>query len=724
MGEGGWDDPGLPAQVGIASGGGVVYQAGRDLHVQPAAAPTVVWPVRVGVPPPVVEHYQDRVAPGQVVGEAACVVASGLGGVGKSQLVARHVLPMWRDPAVAVAVWVSARSRVAVVAAFAEAARRVLCERDPHIGNRAADDAAGLFREWLAATDRRWLVVLDDVQDPADLRDLWPPQGRVVVTTRLRDLAPPSRGHQIDLDVFSPDEAVSYLTGALGVAGREALDSVRGLADDLGRLPLALGQAAAFIRDDPLLTVAEYRDRFADRRRKLTDLAPTEDRLPEHQLAVAATWSLSIARADRAGPRGVARTLLELAALLDPAGTPLEVFVSSTVLTRLSRRGRPRPKWPVFPYVREGVDRGTVLTALSRLHRLNLITLRRAGSEGTVAVHALVQRAVRDTLTSRRLHTLAHFAADAIMDARPNTITIDPELTQSLRSAARAVEARTTPALWSPRAHPVLFYIGTSLGEEQQSAAAYAYFRELHRQATTRLGPDHVQTLIARNNSAFSCAEVEDPVTAVGEFEALLSDYVRVLGPVHPHTLVVRNNLASCRGSAGDHKGAVEELAVLLVDYLRVRGPDDDSTLRIRNNLAAHRRDMGDVRGAMEAFEMLLGDRLRVCGPDHPSTLTVRSNLADLRGKLGDPVAAAQEFQVLLADHERVLGPTHPDVLAIRWSLARLRGEAGDPAAAAAELTELLSDHVRLLGPDHRRTVDVRNDLAHWQRESEGARRP
>jgi hypothetical protein len=40
---------------------------------------------------------------------------------------------------------------------------------------------------WAETTERSWPVVLDDLRDSADLRDLWPPEsavGQVMVTIR------------------------------------------------------------------------------------------------------------------------------------------------------------------------------------------------------------------------------------------------------------------------------------------------------------------------------------------------------------------------------------------------------------------------------------------------------------------------------------------------------------------------------------------------------------
>ncbi|MFC5056048.1 FxSxx-COOH system tetratricopeptide repeat protein [Saccharothrix xinjiangensis] len=705
-------------QVGAASGSAVLFQAGRDVTVIGGDLVTggrggpdrVVWPVRVGVPPQPAEPHQPRDA--QSVFEdgsgAGGVTLLGLGGVGKSQVAARHAWSVWPDASVGLAVWASALTRDGVLTAYAEAARKVLCEDDPRISSRTPEQAARSLRSWLATTGRRWLVVLDDVQDPDDLRDLWPPRhplGRTVVTTRRRDVLFARGRGVVELGVYTEREATRYLARALPgeVVAEAGEEQVRALGADLGFLPLALAQAAAFISDRPLLTVRGYRRRLADRRRTLAEVMPTAEELPdEHQATVAATWSLSIERADRLPPAGLARPLLELVSLLDPHGTPRALFTSPPVLSHLAATtGRE-------------VDGGTVEDALGCLHRLHLIDLDRTRPSRTVTAHALVQRAVRDTLAPDHLHRLAHTAADALLSTWPDIDTTTPGTAQALRSAAEVLHARTTPALWHGQAHELLLLAGRSLGESGQVAAVIAYFRDLHRQALAHLGPDHPDTLVVRHNLASWRGQAGDVAGAFDDYRALLTDCLRVLGDDHPDTLVTRNNLAHWRGMAGDARSAVPELEALLADHLRVLGDDHPDTFGTRNNLADLRGQAGDVAGAVTGFEVLLVDRLRVLGPDHPHTLVTRNNLAHWRGEAGDTAGAVAELEALLADQRRVMGPDHPETLVTRGNLARRRGEAGDAAGAVRSYRELVSDFVRVVGPDHPDTFIARGNLAHW----------
>jgi hypothetical protein len=56
----------------------------------------------------------------------------------------------------------------------------------------------------------------------------------------------------------------------------------------------------------------------------------------------------------------------------------------------------------------------------------------------------------------------------------------------------------------------------------------------LHHQASSRLGPDHLFTLIARGNLAKLRGEAGDAAGAAADYQQLLTDAIRILGPDAP----------------------------------------------------------------------------------------------------------------------------------------------------------------------------------------------
>ncbi|MFJ3795387.1 tetratricopeptide repeat protein [Streptomyces sp. NPDC090088] len=652
---------------------------------------------------------------------ATGLVLSGLGGVGKTHLAADYARTALTKGKIDVLVWVDATDRAAVLEAYAKAGE-VLCGADRRERDRAAEMFLGRLEAAPGRPRCRWLVVLDDVADPGDLDRLWPPphpHGRTLVTTRRRDAALIGAGRpRIDVGTFTHDEATAYLVAVLGDSGAPAEPArCAALARDLGCLPLALSQAAAYLVDAGQ-GIDDYRALLADRTRTLVDAAP--DSLPDGQKAVAAAWSLSLERADRLRPVGLARPMLCVAGMLDPNGIPQKVLTSGPALEYLARtRARTQPDGAPDTHAPAGgfaapTARDAAL-ALRAAHRLSLLDHMPDDHVKTVRVHQLVQRTTRDSLPAEARGHLARVAADALMDAWPES-ELDTPFAQALRANTAVLSSVADGAdLYTDGVHRVLYRAGRSLGESGQFVAAADHFRALHEKAVRHLGVDHPDTLAARNNLASWQGEAGDAAGAAEAFAALVSDRRRVQGPDHPDTLAARHNLAHCKGEAGDAAGAADAFAALVSDRRRVQGPDHPDTLAARHNLARWRGEAGHTARAAAALAELVQVQLRVQGADHPNTLAVRHSLARWRGELGNPVGAAEALATLRVDQLRVQGADHPNTLSVRHSLARWRGEAGDAAGAAEALTELLADQLRVQSLTHPNTLSVRHSLARWQ---------
>ncbi|MFD5308525.1 tetratricopeptide repeat protein [Streptomyces ardesiacus] len=731
-------DPGTASPVHVSLTGDATASEGglantgylaidRFTLVQQAAPRTpATWPHQVGVLPPRAQSFQHRAEADQLraaVDSGGTVVLTqvltGTGGVGKTQLAADYARTAWDNGEVDVLVWISASSRSAITAGYAQAGVEILAANPS-----APEQAARSFLAWLVPkADHkpcRWLVVLDDLSDPADMRDWWPPtsrHGRTLVTTRRREAALTGAGRRrVTVGLFTPCEAAAYFIAVLAAHDRhEPTDQINSLASDLGYLPLALAQAAAQIIDADL-TCASYRELLADRIRKLVDLLPEPGALPDDQTAtVAATWSLSIERANQLRPAGLARPMLQLASFLDSNGIPATVLTSEPALAHLTAHRTPSGARGAREPAQVTVE-DTVL-ALRALHRLSLIDHTPATPHRAVHVHQLVQRATRDTLAPDQHDRLARTAADALIAVWPD-IESDTALAQTLRVNAFSLARTAKDALHQPAPHKVLFRTGKSLGESGHATTARDHFQHLAITTRYHLGPNHSDTLAARHDLAYWRGEAGDAAGAAAAFLELLADQTRALDPDHPATLVTRHDLAYWRGVAGDAAGAVAAFAGLLPDQTRVLGPDHPVTLATQHSLAYWRGKAGDAPGAAAAFTELLADQTRVLGPDHPDTLITRHNLAYWRGAAGDAAAAAVAFAGLLPDRTRVLGPDHPATLSARHGLAYWRGAAGDAAGAVAAFAGLLPDRTRVLGPDHPATLSTRHGLADWRGET------
>jgi DNA-binding SARP family transcriptional activator/tetratricopeptide (TPR) repeat protein len=134
------------------------------------------------------------------------------------------------------------------------------------------DERARLYRTRLAG--RRLLVVLDNAATEAQVRPLLPgaPGSAALVTSRCR-LIGLEAAHHLDIDVLSPEEAVTLLERVAG-PGRLANEAETALAIAAlcGHLPLALRIVGAKLAVKTHLSASEFVDRLRDERRRLDEL--------------------------------------------------------------------------------------------------------------------------------------------------------------------------------------------------------------------------------------------------------------------------------------------------------------------------------------------------------------------------------------------------------------------------------------------------------------------
>jgi hypothetical protein len=686
---------------------GTLVQA-QHVTVQPEPRPRPVWPRRLGPLPERatarLERPIDQEVTDALAGDGAavvCQILSGMGGVGKTQIAAHCSHQQWKNGEVDLLLWVNATTRDSITTAFAQAGSE-FCDADAADSNQAAN----VFLDWLDSPGApRWLVVLDDLTEPDDLRGLWPPtneHGRTIVTTRRRDTAleTPAR-RRIDVGLYTPDQALHYLTDRL----REPalLVEAAELAADLGHLPLALTQAAVYILDQPGTTCATYRTLLADRTIALEQLSP--ELLPDgYPHTVAAALQLAIEHADQYKPAGLASGLLAVASLLDPADIPADLFSSDRTLDHFQTAIVEDPN--AVSGQREVVSTRQIAHTLARMHRLSLLDY--DGSR--VRIHSLVQHAVRDRIDSTQMTPIVWATAGGLLAIWPQ-IENAPSTSAILRANVARLRAHAESILIDSGVHTVLFKAGDSLGETGQVAAAASYFDELVQTCNALLDAAHPHTFKARHRGANWRGKAGDPNGAVEALEALLRDQLQYVPADHTLALEMRHDLAHWRGEAGDPAGALEAFEANLDDVLNVYGSDHQATLATRYAIAHWRGYLEDPTGTVAALGEILPSELRVLGPDHPSLLATRQNIAHWRGAAGDARGALAALQDLLGDLTRVLGSDHPDTLATRHGIIYWRIESGDTSEAITQLEHLMQDQLRVLGVDHPHTRATQHEL-------------
>ena len=662
-----------PGGVAINVPGALVYQqaraAGRIVRLGPRPG-TLVG--RDGLLGELVRHFADSPPAPRIR------VLAGLGGVGKTSVAVEFA---HRRAHVYGLVWQLNSGDPAAL--------------DGQIGQLAAllgvigatGDLLGAVQARLAGMQERWLLVLDNVADPEVVARLMPAAsaGDVVVTTQRTDWP---AGWAMRVPVLDREVAIEFLLshahdGDVVAAGR--------VADALVLLPLALAQAAAFLRATGRAT-AVYLDLLSsERARVLKRVVPGG-----YGRAVAGAWSAAVEQMQDA-PGAVG--LLRLLSCYAPDAIPVRLLL------------------PDYLELPAGIDAGVVgqLAALigdrlaldEALIALGEYSLIGPVLGGAVSVHRLVQATTLDALDESARETWRDAAARLVARALPE----DPELPRAWPIfAALLPHTETTLPPWHPGLLRVVQYLAFS--------GNYVAAREVARRAvdalTRRHGLENADTLAARHELAAWTGETGDAVGARDQFVALLPIRERACGSEHPDALISRHELARWTGEAGDVVGARDLFAALLPINERVRGAEDPITLIVRLNLAHWTGEAGDAAGARDLFTASLPIIERVRGREHPRTLSTRHQLAHWTGEAGDAAGARDQLAALLPVIERVRGAEHPETLISQHRLAHWTGEAGDVAGARDLFAALLPIIERVRGLEHPRTLSTRDQLAYW----------
>jgi tetratricopeptide (TPR) repeat protein len=697
---------------------GTVTRLAEGFSARPETAPTLAAALPAGA---AVALVPDRAA--------APDAQDWLRSSGKTQLAAAFAESLWHSGGVDLLVWIEATSRASVLSGYA-AATVAVSGRDQA---SSCESVAAQFLSWLGETSRPWLVVLDDLADPANLEGLWPagPAGRVLVTS-ADAMAVPGGVRVVPVGRFSLREAIGYLNGRLSADPDKRFGAIE-LAQELDLEPVALAQASAVIARTPL-SCREYRAQFM---RSRDQIAESPGARPS---AAAVTWTFSYGWADQLAPGGSGQ-LLAVAALLDGHGIPLTVLTAPAASSFIAGGGD----------IRAGSERARA--ALAALEQAGLLTVEPVTTPPAVRISPVLQAALRDAMPEGMPDQAARSVADGLLQAWPEREMPDWPAS-GLRSCVAALRRITGDLLWDGGCHPLLIRAGDSLDRArltgpavdhwydlattsgrllgiehpdtmlagQRLADAYLaagraddaipWFRWILDSLTHELGPDHRDVIEAQRSLGHALVAALQPAAAITVLERAVPQFEQIYGPGHVDTLGVRDELAAAYLAAGLHSDAINLYRRTLADRERAQGARHPQTMTTRHGLADSYLASGRAKEAVAAYKRVVADRELVLGRDHLDTLTARNDLGAAYQKTGRTAAAELACEQAWAGFERVLGPRHPDTLRSRAGLAQVYRRLGRYGDARALLRDTVDRLERVLPDGDPLITELRQNLA------------
>ncbi|WP_410672085.1 tetratricopeptide repeat protein [Amycolatopsis sp. cmx-4-68] len=567
-------------------------------------------------------------------------VVTGMGGVGKTSLARAYAQQHLDD--YGVVWWVRAEDSTAVDGEYRGLLELVHSTAEAKLVRNAVQMATA----WLSECRQPWLLVLDNVPDPAALRGLVPARGNghVLVTSQANHWPNPHVVHHVT--PLDAEAAVELLT----TMSRDADTSAAAeLAEELDGLPLALAQAASFTAAngiDLATYLRFYRERSAD--------LHADGQPDDYPHTLATTWLLAIGKLSPA-----ARQILDTIAYFAPDSIPIPVLQPLAA------------------------DEFTLTKAVGELLSHSLVT---RGAEGSITIHRLIQAVTRHRLGESSDHAVrACGLVNTALPKRPLTVQTMEEWNR-LNSHALTVVGHIPQ---DPSTFDLRYNLALLHGDMGNVRTAVTQLKALVDDLSPILGLEDEHVLRARHGVAF-WVDAYDTRQAQALLTDLLEVQTRILGAEHPDTLITRHDVATSHFDLGEIDLAHEMFEELLPVRVRVIGSRHLYTLHTRSCLADCLARLGRFDEAIKLYEELLADAADTLGARHLDTIDLREDYADIIGYAGDPAAARDLYAETVDQHIAQRGPYHKATLLAQLGLALWTTEAGNPQRAMHLLLRLL----------------------------------
>ena len=584
--------------------------------------------------------------------------------------------------------WLTGMDRASLLSAYRAVGRMAGLSNHWHKLN--PDEVALTVLEWLQSC-RSWLVVMDNVDDISVVDGLLPEAGiskHIILTTRTHHhYGIPMEGLEVPL--LSRVEGVELLMRQVGLENNPE-DEIHAteIVEQLGFLPLAIEQAAAFIRTTSR-DYSSYLKIYNTNRKSLHKWLPLGVR--SYTQSVATTWSTSLEVLLHDHPSAI--ELLTLLSFLNPDGISREFLEAG--LPALERRH----EW--------ANDNYQLITALRALTQFSLIRMQPGP---IISIHRLVQAVVIDNLSTNEADAWAYEVVSLCDAAFPSDIS--PETRETCRAfLGQVMGPLHNITIRSQKLANLLERIGLFLLAEGHFKDSSNVLREAVSIFQAHLGHEDLATLRVLSNFA-------ETLTRQGKYkessdiqEAVIETRRKVLGEEHPDSLTSLSNISRLYWLQGKLTEAAALQEKALEASIRVLGNEHPDTLTSRSNLASIYNSQDRSIEAEAIQRQVFDTRRRLLGDEHPDTLIASSTLAIIYDEQNRWEKAAQLLEHTTEVMRRVLGDDHPDTLSSTYRLGIAYQKIGRIMESEYLMKHALERMRSILGPEHPNTAIAMRSL-------------
>ena len=612
----------------------------------------------------------------------------GLGGVGKTQLAieyayryANHYSLIW---------WVRSETPESLNADWEALARRMnlVSQEDRLEQGQVIEIVRGALEQ-----RTEWLLVFDNAPNPDAIESYIPhgSAGHVVVTSRYSAWG--RLAHPLPVRVWQPRESVEFL---LKRTRQEDEAAAGRLAEELGYLPLALEQAAAYI-EHAGRSLAGYLALFRERKLALFQHGSSGS---DEEATVSTTWDISFEQARKESSAAV--DLLRLCAFLGPDDIPMEVIV----------HGIEHIPEPLSAALQDPLELDKAIIALRNYSLVEVAEPE--PDERRLSIHRLVQAVTFDRLSEEGRKAWAEAAVGVVNKAFPfdaDDVRSWPVCARLGTHAVQAVKHAEKLQVGIESTARLLNQLGMYSQGRAELDQAKDYFERALAIDEKVYGPEHPDVARDANNIGQILKAQGDLEGALGWTKRALTISEKVYRPEHPTVAIHANNIGQILLAQGDLEGALKWTKRALAIDEKVHGPEHPTVAIRANNIGQILLAQGGLEGALEWTKRALAIDEKVYGREHPKVATYANNVRQILKAQGDLEQALEWTKRALVIDEKVYGPEHPDVAIDANNIGDILRAQGDLEGALGWTKRALAIFEKAYGEDNPSTRAVAGNL-------------
>ncbi|KAF4167438.1 hypothetical protein CNMCM6936_005054 [Aspergillus lentulus] len=615
------------------------------------------------------------------------VAITGLGGVGKTQVALEIAYRMQETRPECSIFWIPATNLEALEQACLKIAEQLAL---PGLEEERAD-ARKLLKDYLCDGNAgQWLLIFDNADDismwfgqaeantdtePCSLSEYipWSKTGTVLFTTRFGKIAAKlAKQNVIEIPAMDEAQATKLLSERLGDKSLlHQKEEVVLLLKELVYLPLAIVQAASYMNENCVSSIADYRSLLSGQEDGVIDLLSEgfEDDWRTHHNTnpVATTWLISFEQIQRTQP--FAADILCFMASIEPADIPQSILPPAPT----------RKAWT---------------EAIGTLRGYAFVSRRSAAQ--SFDLHRLVHLATRNwlrknaTLSKWTITALTRLEAIFPSDEHTNRDIWNEYLPHVISLLEREEVKNAKVEIESTR-YDLIFKLSMCLLLDGRVTEAVRYLEEHYDWHKRQFDESHPSRLVSQHELAGAYQANGQIAQAVDLLEHVVMVEGKTLAEEDPDRLASQHAL----GRAYQANGQIALAVDLLKHVVKVKErtftkehPSQLASLLASQHALAHAyRANGQITQAVELLEHVVAMRDRTLAEEHPDRLTSQHELASAYQANGQITQAVELLEHVVMVEGRTLAKEHPDRLASQCALASAYEENGQ-TTQAVELLE------------------------------------